>query len=39
LYGGLERRGFATVNGIRYVVEMFRCRCGTGRHVRRALSA
>ena len=38
LHGRLEKRGFATVKGIGYAIEMFRCRCGTGRIVRRTLS-
>jgi len=28
-----------TTQGIRYVVEVFRCRCGRGRHVKREAAA
>ena len=28
-----------TTKGIRYVTEIFRCRCGRGRHVRREVPA
>jgi hypothetical protein len=39
LHGRREATRFATVYGVRYLVEQFRCRCGTGRRVRRAVSA
>ena len=38
LYGRLEGCGSATAGGVSYVIEMFRCRCGTGRRVKRVLS-
>ena len=39
LHGRRESRRFATLGGVRYLVEQFRCRCGTRRNVRRELSA
>lgn len=39
LHGRRESTGLATLDGVRYLVEQFRCRCGTRRTVRRDLSA
>jgi hypothetical protein len=39
LHGRRESTRLATADGVRYLVELFRCRCGTGRRVRRAVSA
>ena len=38
LHGRREGTRFATIDGVRYLVELFRCRCGTGRRVSRAVS-
>jgi hypothetical protein len=37
LHGRRKATQFATIRGVRYLVEQFRCRCGTRRGVRREL--
>jgi hypothetical protein len=39
LAGRREASRQQTTQGIRYVVEVFRCRCGRGRHLKREAAA
>lgn len=39
LHGRREAVRRDTTKGIRFITEVFRCRCGRGRHVKRELAA
>jgi hypothetical protein len=35
LYGRRDKTSWSTISGTRYEIQVYRCRCGHGRHYRR----